>query len=107
MCNPALPRNAGDLALPLGFRSAPPESARKISSRKNPHNPLKSLDSDERIQRNPRQSKAHQRGSSRQNGEVPRKPKKQIDRTHEATSRGGRHPNAGRSKGGYFAASEA
>src|ERR1700749_1925325 len=50
----------------------------KFSPQK-PRNPLKSLDSDERIQGNPRESKAHKRGSSRRNGQVPRKPKRGRD----------------------------
>jgi hypothetical protein len=46
-------------------------------------NPLKSLDSDERIQGNPRESNPHERESSQQNGQGPRKPKR-IDRTNVA-----------------------
>src|SRR5271156_6606244 len=39
-----------------------------------PRNPLKSLDSDERIQGNPRQSNTHERGPSQRNGHELRKP---------------------------------
>jgi hypothetical protein len=56
------------------------EGARKNFPRVKPRNPLKSLDSDERIQGNPRQSKAHERRPSQRNGQEPRKPKR-IDRT--------------------------
>src|ERR1700722_10728396 len=38
-------------------------------------NPLKNLDSDERIQGNPRKSNPHNRGFSQRNGGPPRKPK--------------------------------
>src|ERR1700722_13190877 len=38
------------------------ERREKFSSRKKPRNPLKSLDSDERIQGNPRKSNAQKRG---------------------------------------------
>src|ERR1700722_2019875 len=59
------------------------ESAEKNCSRFKPRNPLKSLDSDERIQGNPRKSNPHERGSSQQNGQGPRKPKR-IDRSNIA-----------------------
>jgi hypothetical protein len=54
-------------ALPYGLdrRSrcgATGKGGRKIFRTKTPHNPLKSLDSDERIQGNPRKSKAQKRG---------------------------------------------
>jgi hypothetical protein len=45
-----------------------------------PRNPLINLDSDKRIQVNPRQSNTHERGFSQRNGQGPRKPKR-IDRT--------------------------
>jgi hypothetical protein len=47
---------------------------------------LKSLDSNERIQGNPRKSNPHDRGFSQRNGQGPRKPKR-IDRTNAATGR--------------------
>jgi hypothetical protein len=40
------------------------------------YNPLKRLDSDERIQGNPRESNPHNRGLSPRNGPLPRKPKR-------------------------------
>jgi hypothetical protein len=40
-----------------------------------PRNPLKNLDSDERIQGNPREFNPHERRSSQRNGRAPRKPK--------------------------------
>ncbi len=43
---------------------------------KKPRNPLKRLDSDEKIQGNPRKSNGHNWGSSQQNGRSPRKPKR-------------------------------
>jgi hypothetical protein len=58
---------------------------RKKFPRFKPRNPLKNLDSDERIQGNPRQSKAHERGSSQRNRQGPRKPKR-IDPTDVAAS---------------------
>jgi hypothetical protein len=42
------------------------ESARKNVSAKIPYNPLKRLDSDERIQGNPRKSNTHKRGFRRE-----------------------------------------
>jgi len=48
-----------------------------------PGNPLISLDSDERIQGNPRKSNPHDRRFSQRNGREPRKPKR-IDRTDVA-----------------------
>src|ERR1700722_6906296 len=56
------------------------QGARKKLPRFMPRNPLKSLDSDERIQGNPRQSNPHNRGYLQRNGRGPRKPKR-IDRT--------------------------
>jgi hypothetical protein len=47
----------------------------KNFSTKIPRNPLKSPDSDEGIQGNPRESKAHFQGLSRQKGPAPRKTK--------------------------------
>src|SRR5580692_5749500 len=46
---------------------------------KNPRNSLISHDSDERIQGNPRQSNAHNWGSSQRKGRSPRKPKRTED----------------------------
>jgi hypothetical protein len=48
---------------------------KKKLPRKIPRKPLISLDSDERIQGNPRNSNLHKQGFSRRNGEAPRKPK--------------------------------
>jgi hypothetical protein len=48
-----------------------------------PRNSLISLDSDERIQGNPRKSNPQNRGFSQRNGRSPRKPKR-IDRTNVA-----------------------
>ena len=63
----------------VGFRpggsKARQKSAEKIFAAKIPRNPLKSLDSDERIQGNPRKSKAQNQGFSQRNGNRPRKPK--------------------------------
>ena len=73
---------------PLGLSGFPwREEREKNYSAKIPRNPLKSLDSDEGIQGNPRKSSAFGRGFSRRNGDRPRKPKR-IDRTTIATSRG-------------------
>ena len=55
----------------------------KKFSRFYPHNPLKRLDSDERIQGNPRQSNAHKPGSSQRESDEPRKSKR-IDRSNVA-----------------------
>src|ERR1700722_11062519 len=63
--------------------STPGKRAEKKFPRFKPRNPLKSLDSDERIQGNPRESNPHERGSSQRNGQGPRKPKR-IDRTDVA-----------------------
>ena len=46
----------------------------KNSSRFYPRNPLKSINSDEKIQGNPRKSNPHNRGSSQRNGDEPRNP---------------------------------
>jgi hypothetical protein len=51
------------------------KSARNYFPRFKPRNPLKSLDSDERIQGNPRQSNAHERVFWQRNGHKPRKSK--------------------------------
>jgi hypothetical protein len=48
---------------------------KKKLPRKIPRNPLISLDSDERIQGNPRNSNPHKQGFPRRNGRGPRKPK--------------------------------
>jgi hypothetical protein len=48
----------------------------KFLSEKIQHNPLKMLDSDERIQGNPSLSNPHKRGFPRPNGQSPRKPKR-------------------------------
>lgn len=57
------------------LRSHHGEGARKIFFGFMPRNPLKSLDSGERIRRNPRKFKSHERdrGPSRRNGDGPRK----------------------------------
>lgn len=57
------------------LRSHHGEGARKIFFCFMPRNPLKSLDSGERIRRNPRKFKSHERdrGPSRRNGDGPRK----------------------------------
>jgi hypothetical protein len=47
----------------------------KFFSAKIQRNPLKMLDSDERIQGNPGLSNPHKQGFSRPNGPIPRKPK--------------------------------
>jgi len=47
-------------SVPAGL--PPGEGREKKSSRQKPRNPLKSLDSDERIQENPRKSNARERG---------------------------------------------
>src|SRR3984957_5737255 len=78
------------------------KSATKNYSRFKPRNPLKSLDSDERIQGNPRQSNPHEQGSSQRNGQGPRKT--QTDRpdryrgsaTEKEPNR--RHPKAKRAR---------
>src|ERR1700722_20161875 len=48
---------------------------KKKPPRKIPRNPLISLDSDERIQGNPRNSNPHKLRFPRRNGEAPRRPK--------------------------------
>jgi hypothetical protein len=81
MTNPAF-RTRPDPALP-GFscqRRADQRRAEENFSAKNPRNPLKSLDSDERIQGNPRKSNPPGMGFSRRNRDRPRKPKR-SDRT--------------------------
>ena len=62
----------------------PGKRARKNFSAKIPRNPLISLDSDERIQGNPRKSNPHKRRSSQRNGQEPRKSKR-SDRTNVAS----------------------
>jgi hypothetical protein len=57
-------------------------------------NPLISLDSDERIQANPRQSNPHERGPSQRKAMDPRKPKTASDRPPKALDP--LHPNATR-----------
>jgi hypothetical protein len=52
------------------------KSGAKKSSTLFPRNPLKSFDSDERIQGNPRKSNPHSRGFSKPNGHAPRKSKR-------------------------------
>jgi hypothetical protein len=51
------------------------EGAQKNFCAENPHNPLKSHDSDERIQGNPRKSNRRKAGLSRRKSFIPRKPK--------------------------------
>jgi hypothetical protein len=53
-----------------------------------PRNPLKSLDSNERIQGNPRKSNSHNRGVSLRNDYAPRKPKRLDWANVVARSRG-------------------
>src|ERR1700722_13436283 len=53
----------------------PRKSAKKKFLRFCPHNSLKRLDSDERIQGNPRKSNSHYRGISRRNSHAPGKSK--------------------------------
>jgi hypothetical protein len=67
---------------------------REKSLRPMPRNPLISLDSDERIQANPRQSNPHERGPSQRKAVDPRKPKTAGDRPPKA--RDPLHPNATR-----------
>jgi hypothetical protein len=74
-CASAWPRPRALLPAPLAAEEAP----RKPFARSMPGNPLISLDSDERIQGNPRKSNSHESGSLRRNGQGPRKPK-WIDR---------------------------
>jgi hypothetical protein len=66
-------KNAG--ACP-GAAAPAAKGREKFSSGKKSRNPLKSLDSDERIQGNPRKSNRHNRGVSRQNSRDPRNPKR-------------------------------
>jgi hypothetical protein len=71
MNNPALPhaKNASSRL------NAEGRSARKNFPHFNPRNPLKSLDSDERIQGNPNESNRRQRGFCSKAGHAPRKSK--------------------------------
>ena len=82
MNNPALPHGL-DRGLPFRRLS----TLRKRAEKKGPgfklRNLLKSLDWDERIQGNPRESKAQNRVLSQRNGREPRKSKR-IDRTDVA-----------------------
>jgi hypothetical protein len=66
--------------------------ARDFFSTKIPCNPLKRLDSDERIQGNPSFSNPHKRGFSRSKGHVPRKPKRIAQASR--TGRVGRGPRS-------------
>src|ERR1700722_18526214 len=68
---------------PSGASQRQGKGLRKKFPRFTSRNPLKSLDSDERIQGSPRKSNPHERGSSQRNGQGPRKPKR-IDRTDVA-----------------------
>jgi hypothetical protein len=79
----AWPRPPARVAAPLNRRE---KAARKIRSAKIPRNPLKSLNSDERIQGNPRESNPQKRGCLKRNGREPRKPKR-LDRTKVAGRR--------------------
>jgi hypothetical protein len=77
------------------------KSARKNFPRFKPHNPLKSLDSDERIQGNPRQFNPHERWPSERNSHEPRKPKRSTgprSRLVAGTEPNRIHPNAKRAK---------
>jgi hypothetical protein len=75
------------MAPPAGHRPGPShraKGAKKKRSRFFPHNPLKTFDSDERIQGNPRKSNPDNQGFSQQKGPAPRKPKP-VDRTNVST----------------------
>src|SRR6476660_8353922 len=79
-----------------GYRSIPlfrdDKGGRKKSSRFYPRNPLKNLNSDERIQGNPRNSNPQNRGFSRQNRGGSRNPNR-ADRTgRRGRRRGGAKP---------------
>ncbi len=74
------------LASTTGDRCDSDGSHAKNFSTKIPRNPLISLDSDERIQGNPRKSNPQKQGFSQRNGDSPRKSKR-IDRTKLATRR--------------------
>src|SRR5579872_2804947 len=56
------------------------KGAKNFCARKGPHKPLKSLDSDERIQVNPRESNSQNLKSWRRNRHAPRKPKRGSSR---------------------------
>jgi hypothetical protein len=75
MNNPAVPQATNHGPSHLSGAANGTESADKNCSRFMPRNPLISLDSDERIQGNPRKSNPHDRGSSQRNSDEPRKPK--------------------------------
>jgi hypothetical protein len=100
----SMPMN--NLALPHAKMLAPvpPLRTREKSPRKNfprfkPRNPLKSLESDERIQGNPRQFNPHDRGPSERNSHEPRKPKRSTgprSRLVTGTEPNRIHPNAKR-----------
>jgi hypothetical protein len=62
-------------AVAPGASSPGAQGAMKQLPRFMPRNPLKNLDSDERIQGNPRKSNPHNRGFSEPKGHPPRKPK--------------------------------
>ena len=84
MNNPALPQ-----AKTAGSRSgvsAPTDKEREKFFPPKARKPLKSLDSDERIQGNPRQSNTYQQGSSQRNGQGQENPKR-IDRTRPAAEK--------------------
>jgi hypothetical protein len=61
MNNPALPHGL-DRNLPFGAAQRRGKKPAKSFFRSKPRNPLKRLDSDERIQGNPNKSKAQKRG---------------------------------------------
>jgi hypothetical protein len=110
MNNPAVPQATNHGPSHLSGAANGTESADKNCSRFMPRNPLISLDSDERIQGNPRKSNPHDRGSSQRNSDEPRKPK-WID---QAMSQPGAekepnrlHPKAKRPKGVGHAANPA
>jgi hypothetical protein len=69
-CPSAWPRPQAPVAAPLNARGR----RAKIFFAKTPRNPLKSLDSDERIQGNPRESNPQKRGSSKRNAQVQENP---------------------------------
>jgi hypothetical protein len=76
MNNSARPHGPRPQAFRSGGSAAAEKAARNILPAKIPRNPLKSLDSDERIQGNPSFSNPQNRGYLQRNGQEPRKPKR-------------------------------
>src|SRR3984957_1786812 len=62
------------------------KAGEKNFSRFSPRNPLKNLDSDERIQGNPRKSNPHDRGFSQRNGAGPRESKRASQENTQGAS---------------------